>query len=66
LRLSNFENAKIVYDKSKPKGQARISASTEKARNLIGFVPKIKLEEGLKNTIDWYRMQMLGGCKIYN
>jgi GDP-L-fucose synthase len=66
LRLSDFENAKIVYDKSKPKGQARISASTEKAMNLIGFVPQIKLEEGLKNTIDWYRMQMLRSCKIYN
>jgi GDP-L-fucose synthase len=55
LELSNFEHAKIVYDKSKPKGQSRISAYTQKARDLIGFIPQIKLKEGLKNTIEWYR-----------
>jgi GDP-L-fucose synthase len=55
LELSSFEHAKIVYDKSKPKGQSRISASTQKARELIGFIPQIKLKEGLKNTIEWYR-----------
>jgi GDP-L-fucose synthase len=55
LELSCFKHAKVVYDKSKPKGQSRISASTKKAKELIGFTPKIKLKEGLKNTIEWYR-----------
>ena len=54
LKLSNFEYAKIVYDKSKPKGQSRISANTQKAMKLTGFVPQTKLKEGLKNTIEWY------------
>ncbi len=30
----------------------------EKARRLLGFEPKVDLEEGLKTTIDWYREQM--------
>nr|HPJ71720.1 GDP-mannose 4,6-dehydratase [bacterium] len=29
--------------------------STRKARELLGFVPEIKLDEGLRRTIDWYR-----------
>ena len=59
LKLSNFEDAKIVYDKSKPKGQSRLSANTQKAMKLTGFVPQIKLKEGLKNTIEWYRIETL-------
>ena len=27
----------------------------EKARRLLGFEPKVDLEEGLKQTVDWYR-----------
>jgi GDP-L-fucose synthase len=59
LKLSNFEDAKIVYDKSKPRGQSRMLASIQKARELIGFVPQTKLKEGLKKTIEWYRMETL-------
>lgn len=59
LKLSGYDNAKIIYDKSKPGGQPRRSASIEKAKRLIGFVPKVSLEEGLKQTIEWYRQEML-------
>ncbi|MBU0551565.1 NAD-dependent epimerase/dehydratase family protein [Myxococcota bacterium] len=30
----------------------------DKARELLGFEPKVNLEEGLLRTIDWYRQQM--------
>jgi GDP-L-fucose synthase len=59
LKLSNFENAEIVYDKSKPRGQSRISPNTQRAVKLTGFVPQIKLKEGLKNTIEWYSRETL-------
>jgi GDP-L-fucose synthase len=59
LKLSNFENAEIVYDKSKPRGQSRISANTQRAVKLTGFVPQIKLKDGLKNTIEWYSRETL-------
>ncbi len=31
--------------------------STKKARDLLGFVPTVMLEEGLKKSIEWYRRQ---------
>jgi UDP-glucose 4-epimerase len=30
-------------------------ASIEKARTLLGFVPGVELDEGLRRTLDWYR-----------
>ena len=30
----------------------------EKAKEILGFEPKVSLEEGLKNTIDWYKEYM--------
>jgi nucleoside-diphosphate-sugar epimerase len=33
----------------------RLLASIEKAKNLIGYEPKTELEEGLKNTIEWFK-----------
>ena len=32
--------------------------SIEKGRSLLGFDPKVDLEEGLKSTIDWYRAHL--------
>lgn len=31
-----------------------------KARSLLGFEPRVELEEGLARTVDWYRSQNLG------
>jgi len=32
-------------------------ASIEKARNMLGFVPSVTFEEGLKRAVEWYAMQ---------
>ncbi len=32
--------------------------SIEKAKNLLGFEPKVDLNEGLKRTIEWYRNKL--------
>ena len=34
------------------------SASIDKARNMLGFVPSVTFEEGLRKTVEWYAMQM--------
>ncbi len=40
------------------KGDVRhSSASIEKARNMLGFIPSVTFEEGLKRTVEWYEMQ---------
>jgi len=45
---------KIVWDTSKPDGQPRRCLNTSKAEKEFGFVAKIKFDEGLKKTIEWY------------
>jgi len=35
--------------------KSRLLASIDRARKLIGYEPKIPFEEGLKNTIDWFK-----------
>lgn len=44
----------IKWDSSKPDGQPRRCLNTEKAKSEFGFKSSVSLEEGLKQTIDWY------------
>ncbi|MFC1733442.1 NAD-dependent epimerase/dehydratase family protein, partial [candidate division KSB1 bacterium] len=36
-----------------------ISYSTEKAQNELNFIPEFSLEEGIKKTVDWYKVNKL-------
>ena len=47
-------DGKIVWDKSKPNGQPRRCVSYIRAKEKIGFEPKTRLSDGLKQTIDWF------------
>ena len=42
------------YDLSKPSIKTRICLDIDKARRVIGWEPKISLEEGIAKTIQWY------------
>ena len=44
----------IIWDDSKPDGQPRRCLVVSKAESKFGFKAKVKFEEGLKNTVDWY------------
>jgi GDP-L-fucose synthase len=46
---------KITWDTSKPNGQPRRRLDTTKAENFFGFKSTTMLEDGLKQTIDWYK-----------
>lgn len=46
---------RITFDASKGGGDPRRVASTARADALIGFRPRVPIEEGLRRTIDWYR-----------
>ena len=48
----------IEWELEKPNGQPRRCVSFEKAKNEIGFSPKINLEEGLRKTINWYEQEI--------
>lgn len=54
-KLTNFKG-KIVWDTTKPDGQARRMLDVSKAEQEFGFRAKIGFEDGLKKTIDWYNL----------
>ncbi len=46
----------IVWDASKPDGQPRRCLDTSRAAEIFGFRAEVGLEDGLRKTIDWYRL----------
>ena len=55
LKLSGYENARITFDRARPLGQLGRRADTRKAKEKMEFEAQISLEDGLRETIDWYR-----------
>ena len=53
-RLTGF-SGRVTWDSSKPNGQPRRGLDTTRARELFGFTARTTFEEGLKETIAWYR-----------
>ena len=53
-RLTNYEG-ELFWDTSKPNGQPRRALDVSRAEKWFGFRAKSSLEDGLKQTIDWYR-----------
>jgi GDP-L-fucose synthase len=53
--VSNLaENPQINWDSAKPRGDRQRILNTSRAKAL-GFEPKISLEDGLRDTIEWYK-----------
>lgn len=52
-RLTGFAGH-IEWDAALPGGQPRRQLDTSRARERFGFAAKMPLEEGLRETIDWY------------
>jgi len=57
-RLMNF-SGEIRWDLSKPDGQPRRLLDTSVAKNEFSFVAKTSLNKGLKNTIEWYKRNLI-------
>ena len=53
-KLTGFQG-EFVWDASKPDGQPRRCLDTSRAQERFGFIAEFAFEEGLKNTIEWYR-----------
>ena len=53
-RLAGFRG-EVRWDPSKPDGQPRRCLDTSRAREAFGFVAETSLEDGLRETIEWYR-----------
>jgi GDP-L-fucose synthase len=47
-------NTEVSFDTSKPEGQPRRACDTTKARTKVGFEATVTLEDGLRQTVDWF------------
>lgn len=53
-RLTGFDG-ELVWDTSKPDGQPRRMLDTTRAEKRFGWTAQIEFEDGLRETIDWWR-----------
>ena len=53
-QLTGFEG-NVKWDMSKPAGQPRRVLNSVKAAEDIGWIAETKLQDGLKETIEWYK-----------
>ncbi len=55
LVADNYQDAKIVFNTSKPTMIPKRLIDASKAKELLGFEAKTSLDQGIKKTIDWYK-----------
>jgi GDP-L-fucose synthase len=53
-RLMGYRG-RVEWDTSKPNGQPRRALDVTRARERFGFTAQVPFEEGLRETVDWYR-----------
>ncbi len=51
----NFKPKKVVYDASKPVGPISRALDMSRTRSVLGWTPRIGIEEGLASTVEWHR-----------
>jgi GDP-L-fucose synthase len=49
----------ISWDSSKPDGQPRRAVDATRAREILGWTPGISLEDGIAETVSWWREQCI-------
>jgi nucleoside-diphosphate-sugar epimerase len=55
LKVTDHKPEKITFDTSKPEGPFSRALDITKAKHLLGWEPKVHLEEGLRRTAEWHR-----------
>jgi GDP-L-fucose synthase len=61
--VTGFEGA-INWDTSKPDGQPRRVLDTSRATEAIGFEATTSFEDGLRETVDWFREHLGVGDRV--
>jgi len=57
LEAAGHDAAQVVFNSSKPTAIPVRMVDTSKAKRLLGFEPSVSLEQGLADTVRWYREQ---------
>ena len=45
----------VIWDSSKPSGDNKRVSDISRAKELLGWEPRISLEEGIRDVMEWYR-----------
>lgn len=59
LKAAGHDAARVVFNSSKPTAIPVRTVDTSKAKRLLGFEPSISLDQGLADTVRWYREQTI-------
>lgn len=57
------KKAKLKVISKRLGDQLETAANISKARSIFGYDPKVNLEEGLKNEVEWYKQKIFGKVK---
>jgi len=52
------KSIEIEYDPAKPSIKTKTCLDITKAKNSLGWLPKVSLEEGIRKTIKWYKSNL--------
>lgn len=55
--MTERPGAEVIHDEARPGDVLRLYADMSHARSLLGYEPKVRLEEGLAMLLEWYRSQ---------
>lgn len=55
--ITNRPAAEVIHDEARPGDVLRLYADMSQARSLLGYEPKVRLEDGLAMLLEWYRSQ---------
>jgi UDP-glucose 4-epimerase len=55
--ITERPGAEVVHDEARPGDVLRLYADMSQANTLLGYEPKVRLEEGLTMLLEWYRSQ---------
>ena len=55
--ITERPGAEVVHDEARPGDVLRLYADMSQAKTLLGYEPKVRLEEGLTALLEWYRSQ---------
>lgn len=64
LKLTGYDTS-VVWDETKPQGVRVRRSEMSKAFRMLGWQPKVSLEEGLSKTIDWFTKKNLNYPLIF-
>jgi GDP-L-fucose synthase len=63
LQIDGYTNAEVVFNPDRPTMIPKRRVSIKKAKNLLGFEPKVNIEDGIMRTIEFYKGELANSGK---